>query len=111
LALALVALGDNRAAAAALESILLLDPSHVPALQDLAVLALGRGRLDTALERLDAALAIDGDNPRTRYYRALALEQLGRIGQADAALRELAAKAEGPYREKAEQWLAARPTA
>ena len=74
LATALIMRGDRIAAEQELCRVLAFEPRHVPALTDLAVLALGAGSTSEAERLLDQVPEAEA-TPRVRYYRALACER------------------------------------
>ncbi len=65
------------------------------------------GRAETALERLDAVIAGAPDHEEARYWRALALAELGRRPEARAALADLADSADPTVSAAARRTLAA----
>ena len=102
-----MAKGEHGAARRELERCLVVDPACAPARQDLAVIALSAGKAERALELL-AGLEDEAGAPRTLFYRALALGELGREEDARGLMRELAAAPCGKYALKAASWLAER---
>ena len=63
------------------------DPSNFAALKGLAQIAEQDGRLDRALEALEAAAEVEPDDPEIAYRRSLLLARLGRPDEA-AQFRE-----------------------
>lgn len=103
--MALLARGEQAEAAKELERILVLEPGHIPAQLDIAVLGLSRGQFQVALSRLDLVLQTDAINPRALFYRAMALDQLGREEEAITILSTLARESSGKYAEQARRYL------
>jgi hypothetical protein len=95
--------GDRSPAARAAYERALAAPSGCLAQPDerrlaawMGALALGEGRADAALARLDRALALGDDELPTRVNRAVALERSGHAAEAAAAWDDVAAQAPDP---------------
>lgn len=78
------ALGDRRAAAAALDRALALAPRSVDVRLARGAFWLRIGQPEAALEEFGAALRLDGDDADARYNRGLTLLALGRGSDAAA---------------------------
>ena len=92
-------LGRPEAALAALDQALAVDAGHAGARSNRAGVALdlaqghtAAGRVDPALAALDEGLARDPDNPGLLEARAVVLRTAGRRAEAEAFLREIAAR-------------------
>ena len=97
--------GEREEAQRELQQILAIRPGNISAMLDLAVLALSAQQPGHALSRLDVVLAEEPVNPRARYYRALALQLLDRIDEADTLLESLAAESPSKYADWARERL------
>ena len=69
------------------EEALKIDPDNADALQLSGLLALHKGDPTAALERLDRAIALDGDIAKYHSNRGVALMALGKLDEAEAAYR------------------------
>jgi cytochrome c-type biogenesis protein CcmH/NrfG len=96
LALVYLTLGERQAAVTELERVARADPD---AALDLAVVLIAEGEHERALQLLQS------DAPRARFYRALALDQLGRGEEALALLEPLADEIYTPYAAQARAYL------
>jgi Flp pilus assembly protein TadD len=105
LALALMALGRTDDAALELGELVRLAPTDVDARVDLAVLHLASGRPAQALSQLDRALELASNHRRARLHRALALREVGRVGEAHELLW-LIANTDDEYGERARKAMA-----
>lgn len=79
--------GDLPAAEMLLRRIVEMDPRAHPAWDALAIVALRGGAPDAALGRAQRAVELDRRNPFYRNTLGVALGELGRFGEAEAAFR------------------------
>lgn len=86
-ALVLLARGDRAAAAEEINAALALDPACVAALVNAGNLELEDGRIDAAVARFEAAIALDPDYPEAHHNFGVALRRLGRRREAVRELR------------------------
>lgn len=87
--------GDTDAAEATLIRAIELEPGFAKPYEDLAVLYLDRGNARKALRFIEKAVALSADNASAHRIMAVALQQLGRVDEADAARRRFFALAPG----------------
>jgi cellulose synthase operon protein C len=82
------AAGDTDRAIAAYEGAIERDPDLWPALNNLAVLLIGRDAAAEALPRAERARALHPDHPAVHHTLGLALLRTDRAAEAEAPLRE-----------------------
>jgi len=75
---------------------------------DLAVLDLAEGKADQALGHLEGIDAKGHEGDRVRFYRGIALDQLGNESEALELLRPLSEQVFGKYAAEARRYLATR---
>lgn len=107
LALTRLAKGDPAAAARELARVLVIEPNAVAARLDLAVIRLSSGDAAAALELLDQVLEVSEDDERAKFYRAAALNEVGKPGLAKRAWTTLAKTGSTKYAERATELLQA----
>ncbi|MGF9759465.1 tetratricopeptide repeat protein, partial [Microvirga sp. 0TCS3.31] len=86
-------LGQLDEAEAALQEIIAQAPQHFGTLAELGRVARKRGDRAAALNRLQAAAALDFANLPVRLEIAAVLRELGQLDEAEAALQEIIAQA------------------
>ncbi len=102
--------GENEQAALYLNQALTLDPKQVEALFSLAFLLYDQQKFQAAADHFQRILAIVPRHPDTIYGLGLALNQLGRTQEARRSFQAyLDLVPEGPWVEKARNFLAAPP--
>jgi tetratricopeptide (TPR) repeat protein len=85
-------MGQEAEARSALQEILHSDPNHIPALRELADIAIRSQKPDEALRWADILLRVDPNDPQARLVRTAAWALSGRWGEVRAELRRLTAE-------------------